>query len=107
VTLHRPGDAIVAEISGEVDLLTAPLLKASMTHVLMETPATLVVDLANVGFLSAAGLAVLADLPGTAGPQTAVRVIAAQRAVVRPMQIFGLFEELSVYRCRADALAGG
>lgn len=51
---------VTAAVTGEVDLLTAESLRAALTHA-MDTyrPRTLVVDLAGVPFLDAAGMTAL------------------------------------------------
>jgi anti-sigma B factor antagonist len=83
--------------SGEVDSSSAPTLRTCLDEVLDKGVTDLTVDLTGVTFLDSAGLCVLA-----AAHRRAVRsdvrltVLASSRAVIRPMQITGLYDLLHV-----------
>jgi anti-sigma B factor antagonist len=80
---------------GEVDSASAPLLRAEIDAVLDADPTELVVDLDAVTFLDSAGLSVLAGTHRRAAAQgVPMRVLASGRAVIRPLQITGLWQLL-------------
>lgn len=55
-------DEVVASVSGEVDILTAPVLGAVLHSLVGEGDMPVVLDLADLEFMDAAGLRVIADL---------------------------------------------
>ena len=85
----------VLRASGEIDSTTAPLLNTHLTELLDAEVRELVVDLQGVSFLDSAGLCVLATVHRRAARQDArMRVLASSRAVIRPLQITGLWDLL-------------
>ncbi|MFE9751376.1 STAS domain-containing protein [Saccharothrix saharensis] len=94
----------VVSVSGEVDMLTAPQLRASaLQH--LDAGSTLVLDLSGVSFLGSAGLAVLVEASQQAKRHDAgFRVVAVERAVTRPLAATGLGEVFSVFESVQQAL---
>ena len=93
VALSGPGAVVTA--SGEIDSTSAPVLRDRLTALLDEAVADVTVDLTGVTFLDSAGLCVLATAHRRAREeQVALRVLAATRAVIRPLQITGLWQLL-------------
>jgi anti-sigma B factor antagonist len=91
------GSAVHVVVTGEVDSSSAPALRTRLDGVLDAGPAEVVVDLCAVGFLDSAGLSVLAGAHRRAGAENVrLRVLASGRAVMRPMQITGLWNLLGV-----------
>lgn len=85
--------------TGEVDSSTAPELRAQLDAVLDRGAQEIVVDLCDVTFLDSAGLCVLAAAHRRAAAEgVRLRVLASSRAVIRPMQITGLYDLLRVER---------
>ena len=85
--------------SGEIDSSTAPQLRDRLDEVLDSGITELVVDLGGVTFLDSAGLCVLAAAHRRAAEEDVVlRVLASHRAVIRPLEITGLWELLGVER---------
>lgn len=85
-------------LAGDVDMLTAPSLA---DHVRAQLDSgqvrCLVFDLGGVTFLGSAGLAVLAEANTTAMDKAvAVRVVASSRMVLRPLQVTGLDQVLTI-----------
>ena len=81
--------------AGEIDSTSAPVLRERIEAVLDGDAHTLVVDLVGVTFLDSAGLCVLAAAHRRATRQDVVmRVVASSRAVIRPLQITGLWSLL-------------
>jgi anti-sigma B factor antagonist len=86
--------SIVAD--GEIDANSAPQLREELDGLLASGVHELVVDLGGVTFLDSAGLCVLAATHRKAQGQGArLRVRASSRAVIRPMQITGLWDLLA------------
>jgi anti-sigma B factor antagonist len=82
--------------AGEIDCSSAPLLRQHLDAVLDEGDVTeLTLDLDGVTFLDSAGLCVLAAAHRRAVQASVrLRVLASARAVIRPMQITGLWDLL-------------
>ncbi|WP_410596419.1 STAS domain-containing protein [Amycolatopsis sp. lyj-23] len=99
-------DAVVVEVAGDVDTTTAPALVQAADEALAEQPQVLVVDLTRVEFLASPGLTALLTIHRNAGTATAVRIVASGRATLRPIQLTGLEESLSLFPTREAALAG-
>jgi anti-sigma B factor antagonist len=98
------GPAVRVTAAGEIDSSSAPLLRAHLDAVLEGGVEELVVDLSEVTFLDSAGLCVLAAAHRRAGGQgVRMRVLAASRAVIRPLQITGLWALLGASEVSSDA----
>jgi anti-sigma B factor antagonist len=88
--------------AGEVDSSTAPALRARLDALLDAGVQELTVDLCDVTFLDSAGLCVLAAAHRRAvAAGVRLRVLAANRAVIRPMQITGLYDLFAVEHVRS------
>ena len=102
--ISTTGSTARVSASGEIDSSTAPQLRERLDEVLDSGISELVVDLGGVTFLDSAGLCVLAAAHRRATDQgVRLRVRASSRAVVRPMQITGLWDLLAVERVETDA----
>jgi len=89
-------------VAGEIDSTTAPVLRASLDTVLDGDVTSFVVDLVQVTFLDSAGLCVLAAAHRRAtGSGKRMQVVAASRAVIRPLQITGLWSLLGASQVEA------
>ena len=103
-----PSDLVTIEVSGsspyfrvtasgEVDSSSAPVLRQHLDALLEQQPSEITVDLGGVTFLDSAGLCVLAAAHRqAAGLDVRLRVFASSRAVIRPLQITGLWNLLKV-----------
>ncbi|UOX88449.1 STAS domain-containing protein [Amycolatopsis sp. FBCC-B4732] len=109
VTSHRPDDgssACVLEVTGELDLLTAPLLEEAVATAFVSTVDLLVIDLAGVSFMASVGMTILLRAQHTADPVAKVRVVAPDGSVVaRTLQLTGLLEALAVVPTVSAALS--
>jgi anti-sigma B factor antagonist len=98
VSLAVSGPAPLLRLTamGEIDSSSAPLLQQHLEAVFDAADLTeLTVDLRDVSFLDSAGLCVLAAAHRRALKQEVrLRVLASSRAVIRPMQITGLWDLL-------------
>lgn len=103
-------DAIVLEVEGEVDGLTAPRLREAIGAAFDRLDGRpLVVDLSAVRFLGSAGLRMLFDSAAEAvhqrGHQPFRIVVDHTRPVIRPIEIVGLDNVLALYESVGDALS--
>ncbi|MGY1618549.1 STAS domain-containing protein [Geodermatophilus sp. SYSU D00691] len=99
LTLSATVDGATARVSttGEIDSSSAPDLRAELDRLLEAGARELEVDLTGVTFLDSAGLCVLAAAHRRAAAEgVRLRVRASSRAVIRPLQITGLFDLLRV-----------
>ena len=102
------GRAMIVTAAGEIDSTSAPELRQQLDALLDEGIGELTVDLRQVSFLDSAGLCVLATAHRRAVRQDVrMRVLASSRAVIRPMQITGLWELLRAEQVAADQLVQG
>lgn len=98
------GDARVVNVLGEIDTLTAPILRARLDEHLSEV-GLLVLDLSEVSFLGSAGLAVLVaarDEADRLGHR--FRLVPGSRIVVRALEATGLLTLFDLADTTADAL---
>jgi len=97
VSVATTGPAARVATTGEIDSSSAPQLKAELDRLLDDGVGELTVDLDGVTFLDSAGLCVLAAAHRRAvAAGVRLRILASSRAVIRPMQITGLWDLLGV-----------
>lgn len=99
VTIAVTVDAATTVLTavGEIDSSSAPALRARLDEVLDAGVPAVTIDLNGVTFLDSAGLCVLAAAHRRAARTgTRLRVLASSRAVIRPLQITGLYDLLEV-----------
>jgi len=101
---HPAQDVTVVSVSGEIDMVSAPALRGYVTANLVDG-GTLVLDLTGVSFLGSAGLAVLVEAAQQSRARTIeFSVVAADRAVSRPIVATGLGEVFAVHPSLEAAL---
>lgn len=100
----EPG-AVVLEVAGEVDMVTAPQLADALAVQLERDVRVVVVELARVSFLGSSGLAVLVNAVRSLDAGKALLIVAPHRAAYRAFALTGLADQLPVYRTFQDALA--
>lgn len=107
VAVERLADDIaVVRVDGEVDMVTAPAVESQVVALLKERPSVLVIDLTGVRFFSSAGLAVLALAHREADEHTELRIVANDSAVLRPLELTGLTEDLAIRPSLKAAIEG-
>ncbi|UXA09023.1 STAS domain-containing protein [Mycobacterium sp. SMC-2] len=107
VTRRDADGAVVLQVSGAVDIITAPSLATHIDIALAGTPAVLVIDLTEVDFLSSAGITVLVEVHRlTENSPTSLRVAADGSGTGRSLRIVGLDEFIDLYPTVDEALAG-
>lgn len=91
------GTAMRLTATGEIDSTSAPVLRDRLEAVLDAGASDVTIDLTAVTFLDSAGLCVLAAAYRRASAEgRALHVLASSRAVIRPLQITGLWDLLQV-----------
>jgi len=95
VTVSGIAPDVCVTAAGEVDSTSAPVLREHLETILDGDVQRLTIDLGQVTFLDSAGLCVLAAAHRRAVRQgVTMRVLASSRAVIRPLQITGLWDLL-------------
>jgi anti-sigma B factor antagonist len=106
VTIDVSGTGTARRLSaaGEVDSTSAPVLREHLDALIDAGVADLTVDLTGVTFIDSAGLCVLAAAYRRAtADDRRFHVLASSRAVIRPLQITGLFDLLQVEKVAPGA----
>lgn len=103
---HQVGQAVVLTVSGEVDMLSSPLLADAIQTALASKPAALIVDLCKVSFLASAGMTVLVTAQAELEPPTRLAVVADGSATSRPIKLMGIDSVLPLYSSLDGALSG-
>lgn len=92
------GDTVVLTVSGAIDLLTSDEFEEQLKSVLSPPYTVVVLDLSGVTFLSSAGLSVLLSGAESAkSSNISFRLVTNERVVLRPLEITGVSEAVSVY----------
>jgi anti-sigma B factor antagonist len=100
---HGP-QARVVHVVGEIDTLTAPVLRTRLDEHLAEVE-LLVLDLSSVTFLGSAGLAVLVAAKDEADRHShRFRLVPGSRIVVRALEATGLLTLFDLADSAAEAL---
>jgi len=104
--VSRSEGSVSVAATGEIDSSSAPQFRRILDGLLDEPEVSeIVVDLGGVTFLDSAGLCVLAAAHRrTKGRGIQLRVLASSRAVIRPLQITGLWDLLRVEQGNVAAL---
>lgn len=106
VVVEHIGSVALLHVTGEVDMETEPLLRENLAMALAAEPAALVLDLTGVTFFASAGLHVLVDLQHDMTARSLeMRVVADSRIVLRPLQITGVDQLVTVVSSVDQALA--
>ena len=91
------GPTVKVTAVGEIDSTSAPVLRTRLDALLDNGATNVTVDLTGVTFLDSAGLCVLAaTYRRTSTEGLGLHVLASSRAVIRPLQITGLWDLLQV-----------
>jgi anti-anti-sigma factor len=88
----------VVEVAGDIDMSNADQVRGLLTASVDRQPAGLVVDLTGIDFFSSAGINALVFSAARARAQAVTMVVVAgQRAVLRPLEITGVDEVLTLH----------
>jgi anti-sigma B factor antagonist len=106
IEILESGTSVCLTAAGEIDSTSAPVLRQHLDTLLEGEITELTVDLGRVTFLDSAGLCVLAATHRRAVRQdVTMRVLASSRAVIRPLQITGLWDLLRAEQVDGTATA--
>lgn len=98
LAVERQGDVVVVRVSGEIDMYTTPMLQECLLEQLTTEPGMLVLDLRGVAFLGSSGLAALVTASDTAEQLgVTLRLVSADHAVLRPLNVTGLTDRFAIY----------
>jgi anti-sigma B factor antagonist len=103
------GVAVIA-VTGEIDLETAPALREAVTAGIERTLGEpYILDLTAVTFLGSTGLIALVEATRLAeARREPLRIVVdSNRPVIRPIQVTGLDDVLSLYHSVAEAAQAG
>jgi anti-anti-sigma factor len=107
ISSRAEGDHVIAALSGELDILCAPALREQLLGLLRPGASRLVLDLSQVSYADASGLAVLVGTGRRAGLLGGfLRLAAPTPAVSSVMRISGLHRQLEVFRTVQAAITG-
>lgn len=97
------GPLVVYQVSGEVDSMTAPRLRATLSD-LHELANHVVVDLNKVQFLGAAGLSVLMDQNDLCRERgITFSVVTSSKSTLRALRLTALDRMITVYSSIGEA----
>ena len=95
------------ELSGEVDLYTAPRFKDELIALVDDGVVNVVIDLSQVSFIDSTALGVIiSGVKRLHERDGRLRIVAASRPVVRILDITGLDKVLTIFDTSEAAFAG-
>ena len=94
ITIQDDQAGTVVTVHGEIDLLSAPTLRAQLDALLGATPRHIAIDLTATTFMDSAGVHALLDASGRSGGRLAV--ICGSGPVRQVIELLGLTEVLNV-----------
>jgi anti-sigma B factor antagonist len=94
VRTRREGEAVVLEVTGELDLATAELVRTTLDQVHAEAPARLVIDLRGLTFMDSTGLALFVSETAQAEAGFELEFWPGPPAVQRLFEIAGVRDRL-------------
>jgi anti-anti-sigma factor len=105
MTVTTTAETTTVTVAGELDMGIAERLRSQLATEIALRPRAVILDLSDVTFCATCGLSVLlttsADAQAAGIPYV---IVAAQRAVVRPIMLLRLDEVLQIHRTVAEAL---
>jgi anti-anti-sigma factor len=100
---------VVAALSGELDIASAPALREQLLSLLRPAASRLIIDLSAEAYADASGLAVLVSSGRRAGlPGGSLRLAAPSPEVARVLSVTGINQHLDIFprsRLRSQASA--
>ncbi len=88
-------NALVAEIEGRIDTTTAPQLEAELKESCMEVE-SVVLDFANVAYISSAGLRVLLSVQKIMSKKEGMKLIHVSEDIMEIFEVTGFNEILTI-----------
>lgn len=105
VTTSPSGDRLVVQVTGEVDVSTAPRLRDELSQAIADGHHELVVDLSDVSFLDSTGLGVLVGrLKALRLQEGDMLLVTQQDRILRNFRITGLDKVFRIFATVDEAL---
>lgn len=106
VSTRTVGEFTVVDVSGEVDVVSAPTLRQLLNQAIVEGGTRLVVDLTQVPFLDSTGLGVLVGrLKVVRQQEGELRLVIASDRLLRNFKITGLDKVFPIFPTAKEAAA--
>lgn len=103
----EPGRMVV-EVSGEIDVYTAPRLRETLINLVDAGNYRLIIDMEGVAFLDSTGLGVLVGgLKRVRQHDGGIDLVCTQGRIIRIFRITGLNKVFDIYASVQEALNGG
>ncbi len=97
ITVRRTADEVTVGLAGEIDMLTAAQLSATVNEVLTEPPTRILLDLAGITFCDSQGLGTLVVLSRKARhAQSLLMLTNVGEFLLRVLDITGLRSALMI-----------
>lgn len=106
VTSRADGDRTVVDVTGEIDVYTAPALREELTNLIDAEHTDLVVDLTGVSFMDSTGLGVLVGAlkkVRTIGGD--LRLVIDSEKILKVFRITALTQVFTIHSTLDEALA--
>jgi len=104
-TVGPIGDCAVIQVTGEVDVYTAPMLREQMRELAAKGAMHLIVDLSRVDFLDSTGLgALVGGLKRLREANGSLALVISTPRIMRIFQITGLTKALATWRSVTGAI---
>ena len=105
LTVHPNRRPVVLTVGGEVDLATAPQLRAKLVALVEDGAGSVVVDLTPVAFMDSTGLqALLAGRKRAHARGRSIRLVCPEGQVLRVLRLTGVATVFPVYDSLAEAV---
>jgi anti-sigma B factor antagonist len=99
-------DRIVVDVSGEIDVYTAPKLRDKITELVADGIYHIVIDMEDVQFLDSTGLGVLVGgLKKVRAHDGSLSLVCTQDRLLKIFQITGLAKVFAIHETTEEALA--
>ena len=106
VGTREQGGRMIVEVSGEIDVYTAPSLRERLNELVAAGQYDLVVDMSGVDFLDSTGLGVLVGgLKRVRSHDGTLRLVCAQEKILKVFRITGLTKVFPIHATLEEALA--
>ena len=102
--ISENGETLVVQLTGELDLYTAPAVRAALLESVDRRPARGVVDLANVTFIDSTAHGALVEARSRLGSKDAFVLAAPGLETRRALEVSGLHRHFEVRETLEDAL---
>jgi anti-sigma B factor antagonist len=106
IHVHKKGEMPIFELTGSLDIATAPTVRAALLEAADKGDHRIVVDLERVDFLDSTGLGAMIGAQRRAKEAGGeIRLVVQEGQILRLLRITGLLKAFGVYVTLEDALA--